>query len=71
MFERFGHVLGWMGNLFSVLVLILTAVWMISTTFDRAAIAIGIVIGCVVALTIFGVGQALRYIFAGPSRGAS
>jgi hypothetical protein len=62
--ERLGYVLGWTGNVLATLVLILTAhfgLTALSKT-DRIFVA---VIGFVVASALFGIGRALRYVFAG------
>ena len=71
MLERLGYVLGWTANILAVLVLIFSAVMYVVLSKDPASVrdpqfpfwfALG---GCVVALVIFLIGRALRYIFAG------
>jgi hypothetical protein len=75
MLERLGHVLGWIGNILAGLALVGTGIFVGAMFKDpeyfsrEPGVVYGFGIGgCVLALVIFLIGRALRYIFAGPGR---
>ena len=72
MLARLGHVLGWTGNLLALLTLVGTAVFLYAAN-DPGRLPRGDfwffgISGCIIALVLFGIGRALRYIFAGSTR---
>jgi len=71
MLERLGKVLGWAGNIFAGLFLI-GSVWLYfylrngHTPASEPWLSIWFaLVGCVIAIVIFLIGRALRYIFVG------
>ena len=68
MLERLGHFFGSTGDIFAVLTLMGTA-WGLIGEAPADRLFVGL-FGVSVALVFFGIGRALRYIFAGPKRSA-
>jgi hypothetical protein len=64
MFERFGHVFGWIGNLLGGL-LIVGGIYILTLPTGDTFSAVLFLLGP--GVVIFLLGRALRYIFAGPS----